>query len=140
MKITKKGLDVIKKYEGCKLYAYKCPAAVWTIGVGHTLGVKKGDVITQIEADNFLRKDVNFAERVVDRLNIKFKQGQYNALVSFIFNVGIGAFDVSTLRKKILINQNDKTIPKEFQRWIFAGGQPLNGLIRRRKEESELYA
>ena len=139
MKTSNKGIDLIKKHEGFRSKAYRCSANVLTIGFGHTLNVKSTDVITLDEADHFLRQDVEFAEKEVNRHNLNINQNQFDALVSFVFNLGVGNFARSTLLRKIKSNPNDPTIRKEFERWIYAGGKVLNGLVRRRKEEAELY-
>ena len=139
MKTSDKGIDLIKKYEGFRAKAYKCPADKWTIGYGHTLNVKSTDVITLDEAESFLRQDVEFAEKEVNRHNLNINQNQFDALVSFVFNLGVGNFARSTLLRKIKSNANDPTIRKEFERWVYAGGKVLNGLVRRRKEEADLY-
>lgn len=139
MKTSKRGLDLIKKYEGVRLQAYKCPAGVWTIGYGHTKSVRQGDKISQYQADDYLLEDIRFAENAVNNLNINLTQGQFDALVSFIFNVGVGNFLKSTLYRKVKANPKDKTIPSEFRKWVYAGGAKLAGLIRRREEEARLY-
>ena len=139
MKTSNKGIDLIKKHEGFRSKAYRCSANVLTIGFGHTLNVKPTDVITLDEAEYFLRQDVEFAEKEVNRHNLDINQNQFDALVSFVFNLGVGNFARSTLLRKIKSNPNDPTIRKEFERWIYAGGKVLNGLVRRRKEEAELY-
>ncbi len=139
MKTSDKGIDLIKKYEGFRAKAYKCPSDKWTIGYGHTLNVKSTDVIDKAQAEYFLRQDVEFAEKEVNRHNLDINQNQFDALVSFVFNLGVGNFARSTLLRKIKSNPNDPTIRKEFERWIYAGGKVLNGLVRRRKEEAELY-
>ena len=139
MKTSNKGIDLIKKYEGLRLDAYLDAVGVWTIGYGHTLNVKSTDVITLDEAEYFLRQDVEFAEKEVNKHNLDINQNQFDALVSFVFNLGLGNFARSTLLRKIKSNANDPTVRKEFERWIYAGGKILNGLVRRRKEEAELY-
>ena len=139
MKARDQGIDLIKKYEGFRVKAYKCPADKWTIGYGHTLNVKSTDVIDKAQAELFLRQDVEFAEKEVNRHNLNINQNQFDALVSFVFNLGVGSFARSTLLRKIKSNPNDPTIRKEFERWIYAGGKVLIGLVRRRKEEAELY-
>ena len=101
--------------------------------------MKSTDVITLDEAEYFLRQDVEFAEKEVNKHNLNINQNQFDALVSFVFNLGIGNFARSTLLRKIKSNANDPTIRKEFERWIYAGGKVLNGLVRRRREEAELY-
>ena len=139
MKTSNKGIDLIKKHEGFRAKAYKCPAGKWTIGYGHTLNVKSTDVISLDEAEYFLKKDVEFAENEVNRHNLNINQNQFDALVSFVFNLGVGNFARSTLLRKIKSNPNDPTIREEFEKWIYADGKVLNGLVRRRKEEADLY-
>ncbi len=133
------GIELIKKHEGFRSKAYRCSANVLTIGFGHTLNVKPTDVITLDEAEHFLRQDVEFAEKEVNKHNLNINQNQFDALVSFVFSLGVGNFARSTLLRKIKSNPDDPTIRKEFERWIYAGGKVLNGLVRRRKEEAELY-
>jgi len=139
MKTSDKGIDLIKKYEGLRLNAYLDAVGVWTIGFGHTLNVKSTDVISLDEAEYFLRQDVEFAEKEVNKHNLNINQNQFDALVSFVFNLGVGNFVRSTLLRKIKSNPNDPTIRKEFEKWIYAGGKVLIGLVRRRKDEAELY-
>lgn len=139
MQTSNIGIDFIKKHEGFRADAYKCPADVWTIGYGHTLDVKPTDKITQAQGEHFLRQDVEFAEREINKHNLQLNQHQFDALVSFTFNVGIGNFRRSTLLKKAKVNPNDPTIRDEFHRWKFASGKPLAGLVKRRKLEADLY-
>lgn len=134
-----KAKEIIKEVERLRLQAYLCPAKVWTIGWGHTKGVKKGMQITEEEAEDLLREDIQEAIDVVDRLSVELTENQYNALVSFVFNIGGSAFAKSTIRRKILANPNDKNIKDEFLRWVYADGKMLNGLENRRKKEAELY-
>lgn len=134
-----KAKEIIKEIESLRLQAYLCPAKVWTIGWGHTNGVKKGMQITEEQAEELLREDMQEAIRVVERLNVDLSDNQYNALVSFVFNIGGGAFATSTIRRKILANPNDKKIKDEFLRWVYADGKKLNGLERRREREADLY-
>lgn len=133
------GLALIKKFEGCRLQAYKCPAGVWTIGYGHTRGVTKGQVISQVDAERMLREDIAPIERQVNALGINLRQGQFDALVSFIFNLGIGNFNHSTLRKRIFAKADDAIIAAEFKKWNKAGGKVMPGLVRRREEEAALW-
>ena len=149
MKTSDKGIDFIKRHEALRLNAYLDAAGVWTIGYGHTSGVNSGDVISEKQAEEFLRADLTIAERALDRTRLQLNQNQFDALVSFIFNVGVGrpkshpngpaGFLGSTLLIKARHDVNDPTIRKEFERWIYAGGKVLNGLVRRRKEEADLY-
>lgn len=139
MKTSSKGIELIKRHEGFRARAYKCPAGVWTIGYGHTRGVKSGDVIDKAQGERFLIQDVQIAEREVNSHGLTFNQNQFDALVSFVFNIGSGNFTRSTLLRKLKVNTNDATISYEFSRWRYAGGKVSPGLVKRRKEESELY-
>lgn len=137
--MSKQGLELIKHFEGLRLAAYKCSAGVWTIGYGHTGGVNPGDIIDEITAESLLRKDVAVSESAVSRLvSVPLNQHQFDALVSFVFNLGAGNFRTSTLLKKL--NAGDYSgAADEFSRWINAGGKPLPGLARRREAERLLF-
>ena len=139
MKTSNKGIELIKQHECFRARAYKCPAGVWTIGYGHTRGVNNGDVITKEQGERFLIQDLQTAEREVNSHGLTFNQNQFDALVSFVFNVGSGNFSRSTLLRKLKVNSNDATISYEFSRWKHGGGKVLPGLVKRRKEEAELY-
>lgn len=139
MKTSNKGIELIKKHEGFRAKAYKCPADKWTIGYGHTFNVKSTDVITKEQGEYFLRQDVEYAEKEVNKHNLDINQNQFDALVSFVFNLGVGNFSRSTLLKRIKAHPNDITIRREFARWVYAGGKILPGLVTRRKEEADLY-
>lgn len=145
MKVNKQGIQLVKSFEGCFLNAYLCPAKVWTIGYGSTKyqngkPVKQGDKITQQEAENLLSDTLDeFSKGVSKLIKVELNDNQFSALVSFAFNLGIGALSKSTLLKKVNANSNDKTIENEFMRWVSAGGKKLNGLVRRRTAESNLY-
>lgn len=140
MNISKNGIDFIKKEEGLILNAYLCPANVWTIGYGHTNGVKKGDKITEEQAEDFLVNDLLYSERIVNKMvKVKLNQNQYDALVSFVFNVGSGSFINSTLLKKLNAGANNDEICVELRRWVFSKGKKLPVLIARRQRECELY-
>ena len=139
METSNKGYEFIKSHQGLRLKAYRCPGGVWTIGYGHTPGVKEGDVITKDQAEELLKKDIKEIEDKLNSLNLNLTQNQFDALVSFIFNVGWSNFKSSTLLKKIKINPDDPSIRGEFGRWVFANGKKLNGLIKRRKDEASLY-
>lgn len=138
-KISPDGLELIKRHEGLRLKAYRCPAGVWTIGHGHTKGVKRGMQIAEVHADQFLREDVIIAERAVNQLvSVPLSQGQFDALVSFVFNLGANAFSRSTLLKKL--NEGDCYLAaEEFERWVYASGRKLAGLVARREDEKELF-
>ena len=133
------GLSLIKRFEGLYLESYLCPAKVWTIGYGHTKGVVKGQKITEEEAEDFLKKDLAAAEKTVNSLNVQLTQNQFDALVSFVFNLGSGNFLSSTLCKKVKKDPNDSTIRNEFGRWVNSKGKKVPGLVKRSQEESELY-
>ncbi len=139
MKLSYKGRELLKRFEGLRLTAYQCSAGVWTIGYGHTKGVKEGDVITEAEAESMLTEDVQDAESTVNWQGLEINQNQFDALVCFVFNLGAGNFKKSALLKKIKENPNDPTIEAEFQKWINAGGKPVAGLRNRRTAEAQLY-
>jgi GH24 family phage-related lysozyme (muramidase) len=142
MKISKNGVDFIKKFEGCRLEAYK-PVPTekyWTIGYGHYgSDVKKSSVITKADAEQLLVFDLRVFEYGVNSLvEVKLNQNQFDALVSFAYNCGRENLRLSTLLKKV--NQGDfKEAANEFEKWVNAGGKKLNGLVRRRKEEKDLF-
>ena len=141
MKTSEKGKGLIKRFEGLHLKAYKCPAGVWTIGYGHTgRDVREGMTITEEEAEGLLADDLVVFECAVARLvRVPIGQGQFDALVSFCFNVGVGNFERSTLLRKINVNPDDRGIADEFKRWNRAGGKPLRGLTERRLAEALMY-
>lgn len=139
MDISQAGIDAIKDYEGVRLKAYDDGVGVWTIGVGHTKGVKRGDEITMTQADEFLRTDLADAEKAVNtRVTVPLTQGQFDALVSFVFNLGSGAFMASTLLKKLNARDYDGAAD-EFLRWNKAGGRVLAGLVKRRISERIMF-
>ena len=139
MKCSQEGLALIKKFEGCRLKAYRCSANVLTIGYGHTGGVKDDDTISQPEADELLENDIaKFEKYVSDNVVPELKQYQFDALVAWTFNLGVGNLRSSTMLKKL--NEGDyQSVPSEMKRWNKAGGKTLDGLIRRRKAEGLLF-
>ncbi len=140
MNTSEKGKALIKKYEGLRLEAYICPAGVLTIGYGHTSEVKAGDKITESQAEELLVEDlVDFEQEVLQMVKSPLRQGQFDALVSFAYNLGSTNLRSSTLLKKVNTNPDDPTIAFEFGKWVRAGGRVLNGLVTRRAEESQLY-
>ena len=139
MKSTNYALLLIKSFEQLRLNSYLCPAGKWTIGYGHTDGVNQGMLITEKTADAFLKQDIQRAEDEVNRIKQDLTQGQFDALVSFVFNIGVQAFRISTLRRLIMSNPDDLKIADEFRRWVYAGNKKLPGLIKRREKEIELY-
>ena len=140
-KVGKAGLALIKQFEGCRLEAYRCSAGRWTIGYGHTDGVKKGMKITQQQAELIFQNDIALFSKSVSNVigSVNLNQNQYDALVSFAYNCGIGNLKKSTLLKRIKENPNDERIGYEFSRWAYSNGRYLAGLARRRKAEAELY-
>ena len=150
MQISDKGLQSIIAFEGMELKAYKCPAGVWTIGVGHTgdvdgVPISKGMTITQSEAMEILRDDIKRYERYINRQSFacRLTQGMFDALVSFIFNVGTGAFETSSMRKKLCTGVEKKEVVKEFPKWVYGTvngkKEKLEGLVKRRKHEAEIF-
>ena len=140
MNISQEGLSLIKKFEGCELEAYKCAAGVWTIGYGSTKGVKEGDSIIQEEADKLLLHEMEEYEGYInDMVNVNLEQNQFDAMVSWVFNLGPANLKASTLLK--VLNAKDyEGVPAQIKRWNKAGGKVLQGLIRRREAESLLFA
>ena len=140
MKTSPKGISLIKEFEGLSLDAYLCSAGVLTIGYGHTGGVQKGDKITAKKAEELLQDDLKKFENGVLRLvRVPLNQNQFDALVSFAFNLGVGNLGKSTLLRKL--NDRDfKGAAAEFVRWNKAGGRELAGLTRRRNAEAELFS
>jgi lysozyme len=138
-KVSQAGVDLIKRWEGLRTNAYKCPAGVWTIGYGHTRTAKPGMMISHGEAENLLREDLKGFELAVSRaVTVPLNQNQFDALVSFAFNVGIGAFVKSSLLR--ILNTGDyEDAARQFSRWVRGGGQKLPGLVSRRKAEYELF-
>ena len=139
MKTSPKGIALIKEFEGLRLKAYLCPGGVWTIGYGHTAGVKPGMVISEAQAEEYLKADLIAFERYLNGLGLALNQNQFDALVSFIYNVGTGNFSSSTLLRKIRVNPQDNSIMDEFLRWVYSKGRVLPGLQRRRLDEMKLY-
>lgn len=137
-KIGQAGLNLIKQFEGCRLTAYQCSAGVWTIGYGHTAGVYKGMKITQAQADAYLKQDVEKFEKYINNPSYvpfteQLNQNQFDALVSFAFNLGQGNV------KKLCVGRNINQIPSAMQKYCKAAGRTLPGLQRRRKAEAALY-
>jgi lysozyme len=145
MEVNKAGRDLMKRFEGCKLKAYKCPANLWTISWGLTFypdgtKVKEGDVITQQQAEDYFNAIVDdFAKKVDALIKSNVTDNNFSALVSFAYNVGMGNFQRSTLLRKVNANPKDKTILAEFKKWTRANGEVLKGLVRRRDAEAKLY-
>lgn len=139
MNISQKGIDLIKKFEGCKLYSYRDSVGVATIGYGHTKNVKMGMSITQAQADLFLKEDILLFEKSINALNINFTQGEFDALCSWCFNLGVGNFKSSTMYKYIIARKSDIEITDQMVKWHNAGGKPLLGLKKRRCAEANMF-
>lgn len=137
--------DLVKKFEGASLKAYRDISGIWTIGYGLTSypsgkKVAQGDTITQKQADSYFQQVLQkFAQGVEDSVKVPVNNNQFAALVSFAYNVGLGAFRKSTLLKKVNANPKDESIRAEFMKWVNAGGKPSRGLTNRRRIESDLY-
>lgn len=134
MKINDAGLKLIKSFEGCRLKAYQDSVGVWTIGYGHTAGVKAGQQITQAQAEELLKHDIAKFETAVNKLNsVDFNENQFSALVSFAYNCGTGNLN------KLCLGRTKAEIGSKMLLYNKAGGKVLAGLTRRRKAENELY-
>ncbi|MFN7755315.1 MAG: lysozyme [Holosporales bacterium] len=142
-RVTPAGLALIKQFESFSPTVYICPAGYPTIGYGHVVKLQERERfasgITAEQAEALLRQDVQTAERAVLRLiTVPLTDGQFDALVSFTFNLGAGALQRSTLRRKV--NRGDNAaVPAEFRKWVWAGGRKLEGLVRRRGGEIVRY-
>lgn len=155
MDISEKGIDFIKEVEGFKNRVYKDSAGLPTIGVGHLLtqdeltsgkilisyqSVRYKDGLTDDQVEQLLRQDLQrFVKAVNDAVRVRLTQNEFDALVSFAFNVGVGAFKSSTLLKRVNAVRKDK-VPYELSRWVYSGGERIPGLINRRNKEAELWS
>lgn len=140
MKVSQRGIDLIKMYEGLRLRSYwDAPGGVWTVGYGHTKTARRGMNITPDQAEELLKKDVADHSRFIDLyVTVPLNQNQYDALASFTFNLGGGALKNSTLLRKL--NKGSYAgAADEFLRWTKAGGKVLKGLVRRREAERKLF-
>ena len=146
MKVSQRGIDLIKKHEGCKLKSYLCPSKVATIGYGNTYyldgtKVELGETITQKDADELLKSTLTkFEKDVWSVIKQSVNQRMFDALVSFTYNVGLGNLKSSTLLKKVNKNINDPSIREEFLKWNKSRGRALKGLTNRRMDEWLLYS
>ncbi|CAB3745647.1 Lysozyme [Bacteriophage APSE-7] len=143
MHISEKGLVLIKRYEGLRLKAYQCRAGRWTLGYGHTHNLNIGDVITQEQAEAFLREDIAQVTALLNaQIKVPLTQNQYDAISSLVFNIGMTAFTTSTLLKKLNVGDYSGAAA-EFMKWSKAkvNGKrtPLPGLIKRRQAEKALF-
>ena len=140
MKASKKLINAVKGLEGLRLKTYYDATGVATIGWGHTRGVNIGQVITEAEAERLLEQDLWEAGRFANTIPELDTQGRYDAVVDFIFNLGVGSFKRSTLYKRILHHAPDRVIQDEFRRWVYAGKTKLPGLVKRREWEAQRWA
>ena len=144
MRMSADGLALVKEFEGLRLKAYKCPAAVWTIGYGHTSAAGSPMVTSDLEitrdaAEEILKRDmVQYEDGVRKLVTVGLTQGQFDALVDFAYNAGVGALQKSTLLKKVNAEKFDE-VPAEFMKWTKGGGKELPGLVRRRRAEVKLW-
>jgi lysozyme len=142
MRISKMGIDLIKKFEGFRSKSYVCPAGYKTIGYGHVItnnDKNYKEIVSQEQADTLLLNDLELAENSVLRnIKVSLTQWQFDALVSFTFNLGAAALQRSTLKQKINRLEHD-LVPKELMRWVYVGGKVMPGLLRRRIAEATLY-
>ncbi|MCQ8103011.1 glycoside hydrolase family protein [Methylomonas sp. SURF-2] len=144
-KINSAGMALVRNFEGLKLEAYLCPAGVWTIGYGHTKGVKKGDKITEAEADKLLEQDLGqCGEQVEKHVRVPLHDNQFAALASFVFNAGVGSLISSTLLRRLNSGDYD-CVPSELAKWVKALNPKtgkkvaLPGLVKRRAAEGQLW-
>jgi len=139
MNISEEGKALIKKFEGCELEAYQCPAGKWTIGYGHTKNVQKDDHWSQHYAETMLDIELEEYEGYInDLVTVPLQQHQFDSLCCWIYNLGVGNFLSSTLLVKIN-NSAYEDVPHEIKRWNKANGEILEGLVRRRLAESILW-
>ena len=139
MKASNILIAAIKRFESVRLTAYQDSVGIWTIGYGHTAGVKKGDRITQAQADAFLRDDLSQVESTANKLRNVSTQGRFDAVVDFIFNCGAGNFMKSTLKQYIELGKPTWMCQEQFLRWVNAGGQKAGGLVSRRIWEANRF-
>ena len=133
-------IEKLKEFEGFRRDAYRDVTGVLTIGYGHTgSDVREGDRLTTYAAEELLLMDLREHERAVRQLKVAYTQGQFDALVSFAFNVGIGRLNRSALLKVIRNGGSKAQITREFKRWVFAGGQRMPGLMKRREWEAKRF-
>lgn len=133
-------INQIKKFEACVLTAYQDSVGVWTIGYGHTNGVKKGDKITQYQAEQFLKEDLAKFEAVANKCKKLSTQGKYDAVVDFIYNCGPANWNSSTLKKYIEGGKKTWECQEEFLKWVYAKKVKLGGLVTRRIWEANRFA
>jgi len=139
MKISEEGISLIKHFEGCGLKAYQDSVGIWTIGYGTIKGVKEGDQINQDEAEHLLQEEMPEYEGYINKMiNVPLDQNQFDALCSWVFNLGPTNLQSSTLLKVLNEGKYDE-VPDQIKRWNKAGGKVLQGLVRRREAEALLF-
>ena len=139
MRTSEAGIDLIKSFEGCRTVAYQDVVGVWTIGYGHTIDVKEGMRITQHQCDVMLEVDIETYENYVnEQVDVSLTQNQFDALVSWVYNLGPTNLRNSTMLKVLNAGKYDE-VPYQMKRWNRAGGKVLKGLVVRRKAEAELF-
>jgi lysozyme len=140
MKTSKDGLQLIKDFEGLELSAYKCAAGVWTIGYGHIKGVQEGMSISEARANEMLNEELTEYENYINKgVTVPLSQCQFDAMVSWVYNLGNGNLSSSTLLK--VLNSGDYAgVPAQMLRWNKAGGKVLAGLTRRRQAEADMFS
>jgi lysozyme len=139
MNISQEGISLIKKFEGCELEAYKCAAGVWTIGYGHTKDVKEGDSILKEDAESMLVHELQeYCNDVDIAVKVDLKQNEFDALVSWTYNLGLTNLNSSTMLKVLNEGKHDE-VPAQMKRWNKASGQVKQGLIRRREAEALMF-
>lgn len=139
MEASKECIEAIKSFEGLRLKAYQCPSGVTTIGYGHTSSARLISACSQIEAEKWLREDLERVYAVLRKVRVYWTQGMWDACTSFVFNVGGQQFLQSSLKKKMEFNAEDPAIKKEFMKWVYSKGRVLNGLKSRRQWEAKRY-
>lgn len=142
MRTSDKGIEQIKSFEGFRSMPYQDVVGKWTVGYGHLMipgdGTVQGSPITMGQATELLRKDLHTAEQAVNSCGVEFEQNEFDALVSFVYNLGVGAFQRSTLLK--LIKTGNKVAASgEFPKWSMAGGKEVPGILKRRRAEQDCF-
>lgn len=140
MKVSDVGIELIKEFEGCRQVAYQDSVGVWTIGYGHTKDVYEGQLAIKKTIERWLQEDLEEFEGYVNKLvKVELNQNQFDALVAWTYNLGPGSLKESTMLRKL--NYGDyESVPDEMRRWNKAGGEVLEGLVRRRDAEANLFS
>lgn len=140
MKASSQLLNKIKEFEGFSNTAYRCPAGVWTCGFGATKGITPTTRCTRSEAEQWLMRDLAPIETYLNTIPEVNTQGKFDALCSFIYNLGMGNFKSSTLLRKIKERASTEDIQEQFRRWVYSGSKILKGLVKRREWEAQRWA